>query len=131
MPTFVRYLMSKETLKKNNSWGDKSVIYWPSTAPSIKRCTCVDKRKNSGSRCTWDNNISRCPGRFGSVGEKMPKWEPAADRGLWALSDPRLSNPAKMRKKCRYGHEKNLGQNNSPSMSPLTSHTQETSPFRE
>ena len=29
----------------------------------------------------------------------MPNWEPAADRGLWALSDPRLSNPAKMRKK--------------------------------
>ena len=29
----------------------------------------------------------------------MPIWEPAADWGLWALSDPRLSNPAKMRKK--------------------------------
>ena len=23
----------------------------------------------------------------------MPKWGPAADRGLWALSDPQLSNP--------------------------------------
>ena len=34
-----------------------------------------------------------------SVGDKVPNWEPAADRGLWALSDPRLSNPAKMRKK--------------------------------
>ena len=35
------------------------VIYWPSTEPSIKRCTCVNKRKNSGSRWTWDNNITR------------------------------------------------------------------------
>ena len=34
-----------------------------------------------------------------AVGDKMPNWEPAADRGLWALSDPWLSNPAKMRKK--------------------------------
>ena len=24
----------------------------------------------------------------------MPKWEPAPDRGLWALSDPWLSNPS-------------------------------------
>ena len=38
------------------------------------------------------------------------KWEPVADWGLWALSNPQLSNPAKMRKKCRYGHKKNLGQ---------------------
>ena len=29
----------------------------------------------------------------------MPNREPAADRGLWTLSDPQLSNPAKMRKK--------------------------------
>ena len=34
-----------------------------------------------------------------SVGDKMPNWEPAADRGLWPLSDPRLSHRAKMRKK--------------------------------
>ena len=32
---------------------------WPSTEPSIKRCTCVNKRKNSGSRWTWVNNIAR------------------------------------------------------------------------
>ena len=68
-----------------------------STEPSIKRCTCVNKRKNSGSRWEWDNYITRCPRWFGeleSVGDKMPKWEPAADRGLWALSDPRLGNPS-------------------------------------
>ena len=28
------------------------VIDWPSTEPSIKGCTCVNKRKNSGSRWT-------------------------------------------------------------------------------
>ena len=46
-----------------------------------------------------DNNITKCPRRFEWVGDKMPKWEPAADRGLWTLSDPWLSNPAKIRKK--------------------------------
>ena len=31
-----------------HSWQDiKAVTYWPSTEPSIKRCTCVNKRKNS------------------------------------------------------------------------------------
>ena len=38
----------------------------------------------------------------------MPASEPAPDRGLWALSDPRLSKPAKMRNKCCYG-QKNFG----------------------
>ena len=70
------------------------VIYWPSTEPSIKRCTCVNKQKNSGSRCVGDNNITRCPGWFELVADKIPEWEPVADRGLWALSDPRLSNPS-------------------------------------
>ena len=36
------------------------VIYWPSNEPSIKRSTCVDKRKNSRSRWTLENNITRC-----------------------------------------------------------------------
>ena len=84
------------------------VSYWPSTEPSIKRCTCVNNRKNSGSRWAWYNNITRCSGRFESVGGKMPTWQPAADRGLWALSDAGLSNPAKMRKKCCYC-QKNIG----------------------
>ena len=35
------------------------VIHWPSTKPSIKRCTGVNKRKNSGSRWTLNNNITR------------------------------------------------------------------------
>ena len=36
------------------------VIYWPSTEPSIKRCTCVNKLKNSGSRWTLENIITKC-----------------------------------------------------------------------
>ena len=62
------------------------VIYWPSTEPSIKRCTCVNKRKNSGNRCTLDNNITRCPGRFEWVGERMPAWEPACRLRVWRSS---------------------------------------------
>ena len=73
------------------------VTYWPSTEPSNKRCTCVNKQTNSGNRCirskiseyhldlrtwlnsvqmrtpTWsrwvsNNYITKCHGRIGSVG---------------------------------------------------------------
>ena len=43
------------------------VIYWPSTELSIKRCTCVNKRRNSGSWCTLDNYITRCHRRLGAI----------------------------------------------------------------
>ena len=67
---------------------------------------------------------NQVPRQFESAGDKMPKWEPAADIGLLALSDPWLSNTAKMRKKCCYGREKNLGQYSSLSLSPAhLSHT--------
>ena len=54
--------------------------------------------------CEWRHARKRWAENLGifekqSVGDKMPNWEPVADRGLWALSDPWLSNPAKMRKK--------------------------------
>ena len=60
----------------------------------------------------------------------MPNWEPAADRGLWALSDPRLSSPARMRKKCCYG-QKNFGSICSSLSLSLTylSHTTNINPF--
>ena len=107
------------------------VIYWPSTVPSIKRCTYVNKQKNSGSRWTLDNNITWCPGRFESVRDKMPKWEPAADRGLWALSDPRLSNPSQDEEEVLLWSEE-LGVNIGVcSRLQLISYTQETSSFRE
>ena len=96
-----------------------SVTYWPSTEPSIKRCTSVNKRNKcirskiskyhldmwtwlnsmqmrtpTGGRSASNNYITRCHSRLESagqfefqlqlesVGEKMPNWEPAADRGL-------------------------------------------------
>ena len=58
----------------------------------------------------------------------MPaKWDPATDRGLWAPSDPRLRNQAKMRKKCCYVWRRTWGQYSSltPSQAHL-SHTTST-----
>ena len=95
---------------KKISWLIHSVIYWPSTEPSIKRCTCIDKRKNSGSRWTLDNNITRCPDgssqleiRCRSESQRQTEsFGPSVTHG-WAT-------PAKTRKKFCYGREKNLGQ---------------------
>ena len=101
---------------------DRDVLYWPSTEPSIKRCTCVNKRKKSGSRWTLGKNIGRCSGQSETG---MLEWGPACRLKATALSDPRLTNLAKMRKKCCYGQEKNLGQYSSLSLSPLISHTQQ------
>ena len=34
------------------AWGFVFIVtYWPLTEQSIKRCTCVNKQKNSGNRC--------------------------------------------------------------------------------
>ena len=94
-------------------------------------------RTPTGSRWVSDNYITRCHRRLGelqfqleSVGDKMPNWEPAAERGLWALSDPWLSSLARMRKKCCYG-QKNFGSiYNSLSPSPTyLSHTTNINPF--
>ena len=97
----------------------------------------------TGSRWMANNNITRCHRRLGSVsqfqfqlelesvGDKKPEWDPATDRGLWALSDPRLSSPAKMRMKCCYGREKNFGSICS-SLSPSLTHlslTRNINPF--
>ena len=54
--------------------------------------------------CEWRHARKRWAENLGifekqSVGDKMPNWEPVADRELWALSDSRLSKPSKMRKK--------------------------------
>ena len=35
------------------------VTYWPTTEPSIKRCTCVNKRRGHESRWMSDKNITR------------------------------------------------------------------------
>ena len=57
------------------------VIYWPSTEPSIKRCTCVNKPKKSGSRWTLRKNKDRVSAAVSQSETGMPKWESAC-RGL-------------------------------------------------
>ena len=60
----------------------------------------------------------------------MPAWESARRQRAWALSDPRSSSPARMRKKCCYG-QKNFGPIYSslfPSPTHL-SHTRNINPF--
>ena len=113
-----------------------SVIYWPSTKPSIKRCTWVNKRRNSRSRCAWDNDITRCHRRLGSVPvgvgvswcQRESQWQ---TEGFGPSVTHRWATPAKMRKKCCYS-QKNFGSIcSSLSRLQLTSHTQPTSPFQE
>ena len=79
---------------------------------NMHRCRKVEEqRKQVGVRKLY-NQVSR---RFESVG--------ASDRGLWALSDPRLSNSSQDAKEVLLWSRKNLGQYSSPSLSPLISHT--------
>ena len=59
-----------------------------------------------------------------SFGDKMPNWEPAADRGLWALSDPRLSKMSQDEKEVLLGQYSSL----SPSPAHL-SHTTNINSF--
>ena len=115
-------------------WNDgvPDVTYWPSTEPSIKRCTCVNKRKNSGSRWASNKNITRTQTAWGSW-----SWSQLETR-CWIESQRQTevfgpsvthgwATPAKMRKKCCYG-QKNLGQYVAVcSHLQLTSHTQSTS----
>ena len=61
-----------------------------------------------------------------SVETGMPAWEPVCRlRASLPSVTYCWAAPAKMRKKCCYGQEKNLGQYSSPSLSPLISHTQQ------
>ena len=58
------------------------VIYWPLTEPSIKRCTCVNKQKNSGSRWALENNITRSPGGSTQLETGCQRDNQLADWGL-------------------------------------------------
>ena len=71
------------------------VIYWPLPKPAIKRCTCVNKWKNSGGRWTLSKNIDRVLGAVGQLRQKCQSENQLADWRLWALSDPRLNNPSR------------------------------------
>ena len=126
--------MGMETdVKKNSTSGilkNKNgmiVTYWPSTEPSIKRCTCVNKRKNSGSRWTLNKNITRKLTAWVSWGQDAEVRASCRQRALGPQWPTVEQPPAKMRKKCCYG-QKNLGQYVAvcPRLQ-LTSRTQPTS----
>ena len=88
------------------------MTYWPSTEPSIKKhvhpveditltCERVEFSADATpTRSRWmsNNYIMRCHRQLELVGVSCScssrQWEPAPDRGLAALSDPRLSSPA-------------------------------------
>ena len=111
-------------------------VYWPSTEPSIKKCTCVYKRKNSRSRWSEVNYITRCYRRLGSVrvggshlgtrcrieSQQQTKGFGSSVTHGWA-AQPKWGRSAAMAKRT-------LGQNNSLSSSPThLSHTTNINPF--
>ena len=79
-----------------------TVIYWPSTEPSIKRCTCVNTQKNSGSRWTLENN-NQVPGLVCVSWRQDAKVRTSSrQRALGPEWPPVDEDEAKM-KKCCYG----------------------------
>ena len=88
---------------------------------TIKRCTCVNKRKKSGSRWTLWKNIDRCRRPSSVIGDRNASEDQFADWGLRPSATPGWAIQAKMRK-CCYGQEKNFGQYSSLSLLPLISH---------
>ena len=106
-----------------NLWITSIVIYWPSTEPSIERCTCVNKRKNSGSRCTLNIDITRCTDGSSQLKARCRSENQRQTEGFGPSVTHGWATSAKMRKKCCYG-QKNLGQYSSLSPSPThLSHT--------
>ena len=105
---------------------------WPSTEPSMKRCTCVNKRKNSRSRWVSNKNITRTQTAWVSWSWSLLRTRCRSEsqrqtEGFGPSVTHGWATPAKMRKKCSYG-QKNLGQYVAvcPRLQ-LTSHTQPTS----
>ena len=80
-----------------------NVIYWPSTEPSTKRCTCVNKRKNSGNRWTLENNITRCLGGSSQLETGYRSENQLKTEGFGPLVTPGWATKTKMQKECCYG----------------------------
>ena len=118
-------------LQHVNHYATKTtVIYWPTTEPSIKRCTCVNKWKNSGSRWTLENNITRCPDGLRQSETGCQRENQLADWGLCGPQWPTVEQP-------RWGRSAAMVERRTwvniavcPCLR-LISHTQQTSPFRE
>ena len=77
--------------------------YWPSTVPSIKRWTCVNKRKNSGSRLTLENILTRCPGCSSQLESECRSENQLQTDGFGPFVIPSWATQTKMRKKYCYG----------------------------
>ena len=90
-----------------------TVTYWPSTGPSVGGCTYVNKRKNSGSMWTLNNNITRRTDGLSQLGTRWrieSQWQtesfgPSMTHG-WA-NKPRWERSAALVER------RTLGQNNS------------------
>ena len=114
--TGVKKMSPCEILKNKNGI---IVIYWPSTEPSIKRWTCVNKRKNSGSRWMLDNNIARCTDDSSQLETRCRSESQRQTESFGPSVTHGWATPAKIRKKSCYGREKNLGQYSNLSLSPV------------
>ena len=99
----------------------------------------VQMRTPTGSRWLSNTYTTRCHRRLESVScSCSSSWRKdscrvrtSSGQRAWVLSDPRLSSPAKMRKKRCYGREKNFGSicgSLSPSPTHL-SHITNINPF--
>ena len=106
------------------------VIYWPSTEPSIKRFTSVNKRKNSASRWTLKNDITRCT-------DGSSHWRQDAEvraSGRQRAFGPQWTTFEKPHARWRIcaAMVRKIWVNIAVcSRLKLTSHRQQTSPFRE
>ena len=79
------------------------VIYWPSTVLSIKRCTSVNKRKNSRSRWALENIITRCPDGLRQLETGCWSENQLQTEGFGPLVTSGWETQVKMQKKCCYG----------------------------
>ena len=91
-------------MQETEIWSStKCVVYWPSTEPSIKRCACVNKRKNSGIRWTLENNITRLPSGSSQWETGCRSENQLQTEGSGPLVILGWATQVKMRKKCCYG----------------------------
>ena len=112
------YLFSNHSLGRATKLFIQLVIYWPSTEPSIQRCTGVNKRKNSGSRWTLNSDITRHIDGLSQLETRCRSENQRQTEGFGPSETHGWATPAKMRrKKCCYG-QKNLCQYSSLSLSP-------------
>ena len=125
------YIKKWEKWKWIQQYVNINVIYWPSTEPLIKRCTWVNKWKNSGSRWALDNNITWCPDGLSQLETRCWSDNQLQTEGFGPSVTRCWATPAKMRKKCCYGWGRTWVNIAVCPCLQLISHTQQTSPSRE